>query len=134
MKGHCACGQVSVTLARKPEYVNFCNCSLCRPLGGAWGYSPLDEVEIEGQTSEFGRTDIERCLTEHLCPGRGAAIAWTPYGPNDRDRLGVNMWLFALNELTGIPAVWSDGLNMSVDMGAPVTRTGHGTMGEGKAF
>jgi len=135
VKGHCACGQVHVTLTRKPDYVNFCNCSLCRPIGGGWGYFAAAEVSITGKTASFGRTDIERWLTTHFCPGCGAAVCWTPHGPNDQDRMGVNMRLFPLSELEGIKAVWSDGLGKgSDDEDSPIARTGEGVMGDGKAF
>lgn len=135
MKGRCACGQVHVSLTRKPDYVNFCNCNLCRPLGGGWGYFACAEVAITGELASFGRTDIERWLTTHFCPGCGAAVCWAPYGPNEEDRMGVNMRLFPLAELEGIPAYWSDGLAVSDDdLDAPIARTGEGVMGDGKAF
>jgi len=107
---------------------------MCRPTGGGWGYFAQGDVVIEGRTATFGRSDIERYLTFHFCPGCGAAVAWTPYGPNSEDRMGVNMRLFPLAELEGIEAVWSDGLAMSDDIDAPVERTGRGVMGDGKAF
>lgn len=123
-----------MTLARKPDYVNFCNCSACRPMGAGWGYLASGEVEIAGNMAEFGRTDVERCLTFHFCPACGSTVAWTPYGNHEEERMGVNMRLFPLDEVTGIPAVWSDGLAMTDDSDTPTTRTGHGTMGDGKAF
>ncbi|WP_205693927.1 GFA family protein [Croceicoccus ponticola] len=121
-------------MARKPDYINFCNCGLCRPTGAGWGYFPAAEVEITGEPAQFGRTDIERWLTFHFCPGCGSAVAWTPYGPNDEDRMGVNMRLFPLDQLTGIPARWIDGLSASDDTDAPMARTGDGVIGDGKAF
>ena len=33
MKGTCPCGGVTVTLPRKPEYLNSCDCTLCFRLG-----------------------------------------------------------------------------------------------------
>ena len=50
MTGHCLCGAVSVTIDEKPDYINDCNCSLCRKSGGAWGYFDPSIVKTSGET------------------------------------------------------------------------------------
>ena len=55
MNATCHCGTVSVTIAGRPDYINFCDCSLCRKMGGAWGYFQADQVEVVGQTEPDGR-------------------------------------------------------------------------------
>jgi hypothetical protein len=44
MKGTCPCGGVTVTVPRKPEYLNSCGCMLCFRLGALWGY--FDPAEV----------------------------------------------------------------------------------------
>jgi len=45
IEGGCQCGAVTIRLARRPDYVNDCNCSSCRPLGVLWGYFSLAGIE-----------------------------------------------------------------------------------------
>ena len=112
MKGGCACGAVAVLLARLPEYVNFCDCTLCRKAGAAWGYLMSDEVEITGPTRAFRRTDLpDPSLDLNFCPDCGATVSWTPVGERPPGRMGVNLRLFDEAELTGIEARFPDGRN-----------------------
>lgn len=114
MKGRCACNGVTVTVARPPEYINFCNCSLCRRIGGAWGYYDRDEVTVEGEIRGFIRDDLppeDTCLETQFCPTCGAAVRWVPLPSYDSRRVGVNMRLFDPGELRGIEARFPDGID-----------------------
>jgi hypothetical protein len=55
--GTCLCGAVSVTVDTRPEFINDCNCSLCRKAGAAWGYYPSSSVTTSGNTVPFVRRD-----------------------------------------------------------------------------
>ena len=112
MKGVCACRAVTVTVARKPDYINFCNCSLCRKTGGGWGYFDTDEVAIEGTLAGFERPDIEEVfLITQFCPRCGAAVRWVPLPGDESRKVGVNMRLFDPSDLAGIETRFPDGIN-----------------------
>jgi hypothetical protein len=111
VKGRCACGSVSVTVARKPDYINFCNCGLCRRMGGGWGYFQAHEVTVDGEVRDFQRPDIDEvCLTTQFCPTCGSAVRWVPVPAFDEGRVGVNMRLFEPADLEGIETRFPDGI------------------------
>ncbi len=112
MKGRCACGAVSVSLTRKPEYINFCNCGLCRRTGGAWSYFQAGEIQVHGPLSDFRRSDIDEvCLTTQFCPGCGSVVRSVPLPAFDEGRVGINMRLFEPDDLEGIETRFPDGIN-----------------------
>lgn len=53
MEGSCHCGAVRIAVARAPEWVGACNCSLCRRTGALMAYYPPAEVRIEGETAAY---------------------------------------------------------------------------------
>ena len=57
MTASCLCGAVSIVIETKPEFINDCNCSLCRKAGAAWGYFPSSAVTTSGNTVPFVRRD-----------------------------------------------------------------------------
>ncbi len=110
MNAACNCGGVTVELAHLPEYVNFCDCTLCRKAGAAWGYYAPRNVVVTGQTKAFARSVIpEPSLDLNFCPGCGSMISWTPTGDRPPERVGINLRLFDEAELTGIEARFPDG-------------------------
>ncbi len=133
MKGACNCGGVTVTLAHPPEYVNFCNCSLCRKTGGAFGYFDRDAVSVTGELRDFVRSDLaEVFLVNQFCPGCGSAVRWVPLPHYDSRRVGVNMRLFDPAELAGIEVRFPDGINWVDER--PEQRHPPMPYGEGTAF
>jgi hypothetical protein len=46
-KSVCHCGGITVIVPRLPDYINHCQCTICRRYGAAWGYYRRDEVKIE---------------------------------------------------------------------------------------
>ena len=129
MKGRCTCGGVMVTVSRKPDYINFCNCGLCRRMGGAWGYFQADEVTVEGAVRDFQRPDIDEvCLTTQLCPACGSAVRWLPLPAFDDGRVGVNMRLFEPAELEGIETRFPDGIGWTGETRHAPLPYGRGTV------
>jgi len=124
LKASCPCGGVTVTLTRRPDYLNSCNCSLCFRLGTLTGYFNPAEVTIEGETRSFMRTDIDPvCLSVPFCPGCGATLGWRGVGePEDPPRMGVNMRLFGPQALVGIPVRFPDGANWDESSPKPAKR------------
>jgi len=135
MIGNCACGAVSVTVARKPHYINFCNCSLCRKMGGAWGYYRADEVSVTGALTQFQREDIDPvCLITEFCPGCGAVVRWMPLPEHDDGRVGINMRLFDPAELAGIESRFPNGIDWNDNDDRPPPRHEPLPYGSGLAF
>jgi hypothetical protein len=129
VKGRCACGAVSVHVARKPDYINFCNCGLCRRMGGGWGYFQKDEVTVEGKTRDFRRPDIDEvCLITQFCPDCGSVVGWIPLPAFDEGRVGVNMRLFEPGELAGIETRFPNGIDWTSEPRHPPLPYASGTV------
>ncbi len=112
MQGSCHCGNVSVAITRQPEYINLCDCSLCLKSGGAWGYFSESEIKVAGSTRAYRRKDYKEPAVEmQFCGECGATTHWVLTEHCDGDRVGVNMRLFAPDEITGIEARTLDGRN-----------------------
>ena len=112
MKGGCHCGAVTVTVPRKPPFVNFCDCSLCAKTGGVWAYYEGGEVTVEGETRSYRRTDYDKpALDIHFCPICGTTTHWVTTEHLDGDRTGVNVRIFEPEALAGTQARFPDGRN-----------------------
>lgn len=115
MTGNCLCGAVSVTIDDKPEFINDCNCSLCRKVGGVWGYFPSSSVKTIGNTFSFVRRDKKIPGVEvHSCKTCATTTHWVltksfkELNPS-ADRVGVNMRLFNPDELVGVEVRFPNG-------------------------
>jgi hypothetical protein len=114
----CLCGAVRVALARRPDYVNACNCTLCRKTGARWAYLSPAEVAVEGATRGFTRADKpEPAADVRFCPTCGAAThfvltaaAAARFG---NTLAGVNMALADPDELAGVELRYPDGRGWS---------------------
>ncbi|HEY3887681.1 MAG TPA: hypothetical protein VGL73_03850 [Caulobacteraceae bacterium] len=110
----CLCGQVHVTVQTRPEYVNECNCTLCRKSGARWGYFHPSEVDIGGSTTGYCRADKEDPNAEvHFCAECGSTThfiltkgAVAKFG---NTLMGVNMWLADERDLCGVEVRYPDG-------------------------
>ena len=112
MTGACHCGAVSVTVAHKPPYVNFCDCSLCAKSRGVWGYYESADVTVRGETTSYRRADRETPACEmHACPTCFTTTHWHLTEYFEGDRVGVNMRLFDPTDVAGIEARFLDGRN-----------------------
>jgi hypothetical protein len=114
LKLSCLCGQALVTVENRPDYINECNCELCRKSGARWGYFQPGEVTVSGVTSGYSRQDKPDPAVEiHFCPKCGSTTHWVL---NRRGvsrfgnvRMGVNMALAQERELAGIELRYPDG-------------------------
>ena len=110
MKGSCVCGRVTVETGRAPDYVNFCDCTLCRKIGAAWAYYAPDEVTVSGATTAFARPEFATpACVAHFCPTCGSTTHWSASEHYPPTRMGVNVRLFEEIELQGIEARFPDG-------------------------
>ncbi|MEM7219356.1 MAG: aldehyde-activating protein [Pseudomonadota bacterium] len=119
MTGTCACGAVSVTLDRSPDFIHDCDCSLCRKTGAAWGYFGTAQVTISGETIGFQRADkptptavLRSCRTCGTTTHFELSPATRTLHP-ELDQVGVNMKLFAPDALTGVEVRFPDGAGWS---------------------
>ena len=115
MTAGCLCGAFSVTIESKPEFINDCNCSLCRKAGAAWGYFPSSSVATSGNTVPFVRRDKAFPAVEiHSCASCATTthfVLTESFKERNRsaDLVGVNMRLFDPNELQGVEIRYPNG-------------------------
>ncbi len=116
LRGSCHCGAVRITIPRKPDYINDCNCSLCVKKGANWCYFTPAEVLVEGgPLHAYVRADCaEPCLTTHSCATCGCTTHWSPLEPQTLDRMGVNAGLFEPGDMDGIEVRPIDGRSWDV--------------------
>lgn len=111
----CHCGAVQIALAERPEYLNDCNCSLCKKSGTLWGYFHPEKVSVSGETKFYQRADKDPpIVNQHFCERCGVITHWslTEAGLqklNGNHSMGVNMRLCDRTELTGIEIRFPDG-------------------------
>jgi hypothetical protein len=114
LKLSCHCGLVRVAIGRQPEYVNECNCTLCRATGARWAYFHPSEVSVEGTAKGYCRPDKDdpaaqvgfcaRCgSTTHFTLTASAASRF------GNSLMGVNMRLADESDLDGVELRYPDG-------------------------
>jgi hypothetical protein len=115
LKATCHCGGVQIFAARRPDYLNECNCRLCSSHGVWWGYFDPEDVLINGETRAYSRADKpDPTVHIHFCANCGCT---THFVPTPRfvektgvtDVRGINMRLFALTDLSGLELRYPDG-------------------------
>ena len=115
MTGSCLCGAVSVTIEAQPEFINDCNCILCRKAGGAWGYFASSSVATTGNTVSFVRRDkVSPAVEIHSCETCATTthfVLTESFKKQNEpvDQMGVNMRLFDPDELKGVEVRYPDG-------------------------
>jgi hypothetical protein len=78
LKLTCLCGQVRIEVAKRPDFINECNCTLCSKFGARWSYFHPSEVSIEGATREYSREDKDDPAAEnHFCGRCGSTTHFT---------------------------------------------------------
>lgn len=118
LKLSCHCGQVRVELAKQPEYVNECNCSLCSASGARWAYFHPSEVSVEGEAHSYCRHDKDEPAAQvQFCPTCGSTTHFTltesAVARFGNTLMGVNMRLANESDLAGIELRYPDGLAWS---------------------
>jgi hypothetical protein len=110
----CLCGRIRLRLAKRPDFLHECNCSLCSNTGARWGYFDPSDVSVEGEASGYCRADRAEPKAEiRFCPICGAtthfvltASAVAKFG---NSVMGVNMRLAEPRDLAGIELRFPDG-------------------------
>jgi hypothetical protein len=110
----CHCGQIRITLAKRPDHINECNCSLCDKRGARWAYFHPSEVSVEGATAGYCRQDkVEPSADVRFCPTCGCTTHFTlttsAVAKHGNSLMGVNMRLADEADLAGIELRYPDG-------------------------
>ncbi len=110
----CLCARVRIEVARRPDFINACNCTLCRKSGARWSYLPPSDVSIDGETSIYRREDKEDPAAEvHFCGRCGSTTHFTltesAVSRFGNVQAGVNMSLADESDLAGIELRYPDG-------------------------
>ena len=136
MTGTCICGAVCISIEAAPEYINDCNCGLCRKSGAAWSYFGTGQVVVTGETISYLRGDKDNpfaCV--HSCTTCGATTHFTlseafqDENPTV-DMIGVNMRLFEADALQGVEVRFPNGRDWGGEGAFDYRREAH-TIGPG---
>ncbi len=108
--GTCHCGQVRITLPRKPDQVTHCNCSLCSKTGFQGIYYSSADLEIEGELDSYVRADSNPAyIAQQRCRNCGITTHWVPLTDPPYERMGVNARLFEPGAFDDVPVKQVDG-------------------------
>lgn len=114
----CHCGRVTVQIAKRPDFIHECNCTLCQKTGAIWGYFEPAEVTIQGETAGYSRDDkAEAGVAVRFCSKCSATTHFeltdTAIAKFGNTMLGVNMRLADEKYLHGIELRYPDGRSWS---------------------
>ena len=105
----CDCGAVRLQIARAPEEVTDCNCTLCRRYGTLWAYySPKDVQTPAGVTEIYKRN--QKMIEFHRCKNCGCVTHWAAVYKG-YDRMAINARLLAPEVLARARIHHFDGAN-----------------------
>ncbi|HEV2594911.1 MAG TPA: aldehyde-activating protein [Sphingomicrobium sp.] len=110
----CLCGQLRIELAKRPPFINDCNCNLCSKTGARWAYFHPSEVAIEGRSQGYQRKDKDQPNAEvHFCAACGSTthfvLTKNAVAKFGNAIMGVNMWLADPCDLAGTELRFPDG-------------------------
>ena len=109
IQASCHCGNVTIEMAREPENLTSCNCSICNRLGALWSYYKLSEVKVECKEPTKTYCQGDKYLNVHHCPNCGCTTHYTPTEKNDQDRMAVNYRMVDFKLMEKIPVRRFDG-------------------------
>jgi len=110
----CHCGRVRLDVAKRPDFIHECNCSLCAKAGARWAYFHPSEVTVAGDTITYCRTDKpEPGADIGFCPTCGTITHFTltaeAQAKHGNSMMGVNLRLAGEADLAGIELRYPDG-------------------------
>ena len=114
LKLFCLCGQIRIKTSKRPDFINECNCTLCRKSGARWAYFHPSDVSVEGTTNSYCRQDkADPSAAVQFCANCGSTTHFT-LTPSAQARfgnvqMGVNMQLADERDLAGIELRYPDG-------------------------
>ena len=110
----CLCGQIRVEIAKRPDYIHECNCTLCRKAGARWGYFHPSEVSVEGVAQGYSRDDkVDPGALLQFCAKCGVTthfvLTESAVAKHGNVVMGVNLRLADERDLAGIELRFPDG-------------------------
>lgn len=114
----CLCGQVRLAVPKRPDFINECNCTLCRKSGARWAYLAPSDISVDGETKGYRRTDKDDPAAEiRFCATCGATthfvLTESAVARFGNTQMGVNMALAEESALAGVELRYPDGLSWS---------------------
>jgi hypothetical protein len=114
LKLTCLCGQVRIEVAKRPDFINACNCTLCRKSGVRWAYFHPSEIVMEGATRDYRREDRDDpAAAIHFCGRCGSVTHFTltasAISQFGHVQTGINMALAEESDLVGCELRYPDG-------------------------
>lgn len=106
----CHCGAVRLEVARAPQVVTSCNCSICRRLGALWAYYTGKSV-----TPAFARDAVvayvwnDRVIEFYHCRTCGCATHYESTRKGPDERIAINVRCFPPDELAAVRVRRFDG-------------------------
>jgi hypothetical protein len=107
IEASCHCGALRIEIARAPDEVTDCNCSICRRYGVLWAYYSPKDVRVtnpDTDTYAWGQKQTEF----HRCEHCGCVTHWVATDKT-RDRMGVNARMMAPEILANVRVRRLDG-------------------------
>src|SRR4051812_29536185 len=110
----CHCGQIRLELAKRPDYINECNCTLCAKSGARWAYFHPSEADVSGSAIAYRRDDKPDPAADiRFCAHCGSLTHFTltesAVAKFGNGMMGVNMRLADESALAGIELRYPDG-------------------------
>ncbi len=110
MKLSCHCGNIQVSVEKKPETLTSCNCSICHRYASLWGYYQPETVSIvidstPCKTYSWGDKYIEF----HHCGDCGCITHYTTTDKVAQPKVGVNFRMAEPGEIDAINIRHFDG-------------------------
>jgi hypothetical protein len=110
----CHCGRIRIEIAKPPDYIHECNCTLCSKAGARWGYFHPSEVSVEGAAAGYCREDkADPAALLRFCAKCGVmthfVLTANAVARHGNVVMGVNMRLADEGDLAGIELRFPDG-------------------------
>ncbi|KAK3678047.1 hypothetical protein LTR78_002142 [Recurvomyces mirabilis] len=94
MTATCHCKTVAVTVPKKPELINECQCTVCRSYRAGWAYYTVEGVSIPKlkDLKKYSRKDVGKPNNVFcFCPECYCLVCWWPADASDpKGEVGIN--------------------------------------------
>ena len=109
IEGNCHCGDISFSVAKDPESLTDCNCSICRRLGSLWVHAPINSITITNKGETIAYIQGDRSLAIHTCKNCGCTTHWENLSPAEDAVMAVNFRMCSDEDRSRFPVRHFDG-------------------------
>lgn len=111
-KGSCHCGNVQFELAKMPEWLVSCNCSICKRLGTIWAHAETSDITLKYDTgATMAYVWGDKTLAFHTCKKCGCTTHWENLDDSKYSRMGVNFRMCTKYDISDFKVRNRDGAN-----------------------